>query len=48
MDLNILIFDVLLGMIIVLLAKSGASRAYGAWASKRIKAASRQPANSEL
>ena len=37
MDLNILIFDVLLGMIIVLLAKSGASRAYGAWASKRIK-----------
>ena len=37
MDLNILIFDVLLGMIIVLLAKSGASKAYGAWASKRIK-----------
>ena len=37
MDLNILIFDVLLGMIIVLLAKSGASMAYGAWASKRIK-----------
>ncbi len=37
MDLNILIFDVLLGMIIILLAKSGASKAYGAWASKRIK-----------
>ncbi len=37
MDLNILIFDALLGMIIVLLAKSGASRAYGAWASRRIK-----------
>ncbi|MCU6760882.1 Malate-2H(+)/Na(+)-lactate antiporter [uncultured Roseburia sp.] len=36
-DMNIIIFDVLLGMIIVLLARSGASKAYGAWASRRIK-----------
>ena len=31
MNLNILIFDVLLGMIIVLMAKSGGSAAYGRW-----------------
>ena len=37
MNLNILIFDVLLGMIIVLMAKSGGSAAYGNWAGKRIK-----------
>lgn len=37
MDLNIIIFDVLLGMIIVLMQKSGGSRAYGEWASKKIK-----------
>lgn len=37
MDLNIIIFDVLLGMIIVLMQKSGGSAAYGNWASKRIK-----------
>lgn len=37
MNLNIIIFDVLLGMIIVLMAKSGGSRAYGEWAGKRIK-----------
>lgn len=37
MNLNILIFDVLLGMIIVLMAKSGGSSAYGKWAGKRIK-----------
>ncbi len=36
-DINIIIFDVLLGMIIVLLAKSGASKAYGKWAVQRIK-----------
>ncbi|WP_405321683.1 Na+/H+ antiporter NhaC family protein [Frisingicoccus sp.] len=36
-NLNILIFDVLLGMIIVLMAKSGGSAAYGNWAGKRIK-----------
>lgn len=37
MNLNILIFDVLLGMIIVLMAKSGGSAAYGQWAGKKIK-----------
>ena len=37
MNLNILIFDVLLGMIIVLMAKSGGSAAYGKWAGDRIK-----------
>lgn len=37
MNLNILIFDVLLGMIIVLMAKSGGSAAYGKWAGERIK-----------
>lgn len=37
MNLNILIFDVLLGMIIVLMAKSGGSAAYGNWAGKKIK-----------
>lgn len=37
MNLNILIFDVLLGMIIVLMAKSGGSSAYGNWAGTKIK-----------
>ncbi len=37
MNLNILIFDILLGMIIVLMAKSGGSAAYGRWAGERIK-----------
>ena len=37
MNLNILIFDVLLGMIIVLMAKSGGSGAYGRWAGTKIK-----------
>ena len=37
MNLNILIFDVLLGMIIVLMSKSGESAAYGNWAGKHIK-----------
>ena len=37
MNLNILIFDVLLGMIIVLMAKSGGSAAYGRWAGTKIK-----------
>ena len=37
MNLNILIFDVLLGMIIVLMSKSGGSAAYGNWAGKHIK-----------
>ena len=36
MDINILIFDVLLGMIIVLMTKSGGSAAYGNWAIKKI------------
>jgi Na+/H+ antiporter NhaC len=36
MDVNILIFDVLLGMIIVLMTKSGGSAAYGKWAVDRI------------
>lgn len=34
---NILIFLVLLGILVALMAKSGASRAYGNWASKAIK-----------
>ena len=37
MNLNILIFDILLGMIIVLMQKSGGSAAYGNWAGKKIK-----------
>lgn len=37
MNLNILIFDILLGMIIVLMAKSGGSAAYGRWAGERSK-----------
>ena len=37
MNLNILIFDVLLVMIIVLMSKSGGSAAYGNWAGKHIK-----------
>ena len=37
MNLNILIFDVLLGMIIVLMAKSGGSAAYGNCAGSKIK-----------
>lgn len=36
-DMKIIIFDILLGMIIVLLSKSGGSAAYGRWASKHIK-----------
>ncbi len=36
-DMNIIIFDVLLGMIVMLLSRSGGSAAYGNWASKRIK-----------
>ncbi|MBO5372014.1 MAG: Na+/H+ antiporter NhaC family protein [Lachnospiraceae bacterium] len=37
MNLNIIIFDVLLGMIIVLMSQSGGSTAYGNWASSKIK-----------
>ena len=37
MNLNILIFDVLLGMIIVLMAKSGGSAAYGKLAGTKIR-----------
>lgn len=37
MNLNILIFDVMLGMIIVLMQKSGGSAAYGNWAGQKIK-----------
>ena len=37
MNLNILIFDLLLGMIIVLMTKSGGSAAYGKWAGEKIK-----------
>ena len=37
MNLNILIFDVLLGMFIVLMAKSGGSAAYGKWAGTKIR-----------
>ena len=34
---NILVFLVLLGMLVALMSKSGASQAYGAWASHKIK-----------
>ena len=37
MDLNIVIFDVLLGMIIVLMSRCGGTAAYGRWASTRLK-----------
>ena len=37
MNLNILIFDVLLGTIIVLMAKTGGSAAYGKWAGTKIR-----------
>lgn len=37
LNLNILIFDVLLGMIIVLMSKSGGSAAYGRWAGSKIR-----------
>ena len=37
MDLNIIIFDVLLGMIIVLMSRCGGTAAYGRWASGRLK-----------
>ena len=37
MNLNILIVDVMLGMIIVLMAKSGGSAAYGKWAGTKIR-----------
>ncbi len=36
-NMNIIIFLILLGMIVALMTKSGASRAYGNWASKSIK-----------
>ncbi len=36
-DLNILIFLVMLGMIVILMQKSGGSAAYGRWASEKIK-----------
>lgn len=36
-NMNIIIFLVLLGMIVALMSKSGASRAYGNWASRSIK-----------
>lgn len=36
-NFNIVIFLVLLGMLVALMSKSGASAAYGAWASKSIK-----------
>lgn len=35
-NMNIVIFLVLLGMIVALVTKSGASRAYGEWASRKI------------
>lgn len=36
-NMNIIIFLIFLGMIVALMTKSGASRAYGEWASKSIK-----------
>ncbi len=37
MDLNIVIFDVLLGMIIVLMSRCGGTAAYGRWATKHLR-----------
>ena len=37
MNINILIFDILLGLVVVLMAKSGCSAAYGKWAGTKIK-----------
>ena len=37
MNIKILIFDILLGMVVVLMAKSGGSAAYGKWAGTKIK-----------
>lgn len=37
MDLNIIIFDVLLGMIIVLMSRSCGTAAYGRWAASHLK-----------
>ena len=37
MNLNILIFDIMLGVVIVLMVESGGSRAYGEWAAKKLK-----------
>ena len=37
MNLNILIFDIMLGVVIVLMVESGGSRAYGEWAAKKVK-----------
>ena len=39
-DLKIFFFDVLLGAIVVLFARSGGSRAFGEWASRRVRSAS--------
>ncbi|HKM03438.1 MAG TPA: hypothetical protein VJZ04_02380 [Lachnospiraceae bacterium] len=36
-NISIIIFLILLGMLVALMSKSGASRAYGDWASKNIK-----------
>ena len=36
-NINIIIFLVLLGMLVFLIQKSGASAAYGSWAAKRIR-----------
>ena len=36
-NVNILIFLVLLGILVALITKSGASKAYGEWATARIK-----------
>lgn len=36
-DLKIIIFDIILGMIIVLMSKCGGTAAYGDWASKKLK-----------
>ena len=39
-DRKIFFFDVLLGAIVVLFARSGGSRAFGEWASRRVRSAS--------
>ena len=36
-NLSIIIFLIMLGMIVSLITKSGASRAYGEWATRKIK-----------
>lgn len=47
-DMKIIIFDVLLGMLIALMARSGGSAAYGRWAATKIKSKKQAEATTAL